>query len=784
MDRTITLVLFALLTAFVGDVTASCRKVENEDMLEYVCEGGHPVDLSTVPETTEKLRIFRMPLHRITADTFSRFGGNLWVLSCSHCEITDIDADAFRRLVNLQQLSLDNNRLTTVRSSWFEGLDSLTYLDLNYNNIRDIEDGVYTNLPSLVDLRISGNRLQCLNLDEMSYLKELKRIFLSENSDFACPHAVSKFLENQGVAFEQDPEWRRLTSDIINVHVPPIHVEEGEEIDSAEIVPMHRERLHPSRRPPPEESEESYRTRDKTFYPNHSETYRSRHRRPPTTTVRTTPKQQEELPLPRVESRFPDTRPSHIPSESSSHQVMSHPYSTPETPPAPPAEDIKMPGTDEPSRTEHTLMYPQQTHETTPYWLYPTPERPRVPPVTLSEDIRIVGTDRPPRTEGTSTYPAYIPPHETIPSYPLYPTSERSQVFVMGSSEDKAIGESGRSSQAGNTMTYPLYVATSNGLESMPRGSIQMTSGVSDMIWSTDDSVEHPVYPMMEHHEQSRRPTEGSDRVTSTKTPYYGHDPRKMIVEEPSSETDDDFFISTVRPIEYDRSRTTTKSDMHYVRPSPPELINSPSTDEMYQVPYYEPTVTIHPPQNYQDNNGEPTGVRPIDTTQEPLPKCENSAPKIQSAALVTFVVVTVFGHAVTLHRIINQTQITSNRVIKTDETFFGIENFPCNDSFGVVSHKRVKYMLKGITIRSQVRTTASWAKEAAEAERLEKMLKIENEENAATNDLALVIQNRNKARANQAESFFDSLIDKYAKKAEKPSRSKASPSKKIKKKT
>ncbi|KAG5317582.1 CHAD protein, partial [Pseudoatta argentina] len=591
MDRTVTLVLFALLTVFVGDVAASCGKVENEDMLEYVCEGGYPVDLTAVPETTEKLRIFRMPLHRITADTFSRFGGNLWVLSCSHCEITDIDADAFRRLVNLQQLSLDNNRLTTVRSSWFEGLDSLTYLNLNYNNIRDIEDGVYTNLPSLVDLRISGNRLQCLNLDEMAYLKELKRIFLSENSDFACPHAVSKFLENQGVAFEQDPEWRRLTSDIINVHVPPIYVEESEEIDSAEIVPAHRERLHPSRRPPPEESEESYRTRDKSFYPNHSETYRSRHRRPPTTTVRTTtPKQQEELSLPRVESRFPDTtrRPSHISSESSSHQVMFYP--------------------------------------------------PRVPPVTLSEDIRIVGTDRPPQTEGMLTYPAYIPPHEMMP-YPLYPTSERSQVFVMGSSEDKAIEESGRSSQAGNIITYPLFVTTSNGLKSMPHGSIQMTSGVSDVVWSTDDSVEHPVYPVIERHEQSRRPTEGSDRVTSTKTPYYGHDPREMIVEEPSSETDDDFFISTTRPIEYDRSRTTTESDMHYVRPSPPELIAT----------YYEPTVTIHPPQqNYQNSNGDPTGVRPIDTTQEPLPKCENSAPKIQSAAaLVTFVVVTVLGHAV-----------------------------------------------------------------------------------------------------------------------------------------
>lgn len=61
--------------------------------------------------------------------------------------------------------------------------------------------------------------------------------------------------------------------------------------------------------------------------------------------------------------------------------------------------------------------------------------------------------------------------------------------------------------------------------------------------------------------------------------------------------------------------------------------------------------------------------------------------------------------------------------------------------------------------------------------------MKIENEENAAANDLALVIQNRNRARADQADSFFDSLIDKYAKKVEKPSKKKASPSKTTKKK-
>lgn len=639
MDSAATLVLFALLISLVGDAAASCRKMVNEEMLEYVCEGGHSADLTTVPETTEKLRIIRMPLRKITVDTFSRFGGNLWVLSCSHCEITDIDADAFRRLINLQQLNLDSNRLTTVRASWFEGLNYLTYLDLNYNDIRDIEDGVYKNLPSLVDLRISGNQLRCLNLDEMSHLRELKRMFLSENSDFACPHAVSKFLENQGIAFEQDPEWRRLASDTIDVHIPPSHVEEDRE-----AVPAHHEKLHPDRKPPPEESEGPHATRDRTFYPNHAERHRSRHKRPPTTTVR--PKQQEES-LPRVEPIFPDTRTSHIPSESS-NQVM--PYPPELTPPPSPSVDINMSryeGADGSSRTEHTLIYPPHpTHEMTPYWPYTTSERSRAPPVTsvpLSEDIRVAETDRPPQTERMLTYPPYIPTQ----TYPSYPTSERPR--VIESSRDETIRESQRPSQ-GNTVTYPLYVTTSDGLERAPHESIRGTrpsSDVSEMImWATDDSIEHPADPswVQERHEQSRRPAGENDRATwSTKTPYYEQDPREMIVEESPTEIDTD------RPVEYDRSRITTASTIHYVRPSPPELMHSSSTNEFYQAPYYEPTVTVHPPlQNYQE--GHETGVHPIDpTTDKPLPECpENSASKTQSAAaVVTFIVITVLGRAV-----------------------------------------------------------------------------------------------------------------------------------------
>lgn len=644
MDSAATLVLFALLTAFVGDTAASCRKVANEDMLEYFCEDGHPADLTTIPETTEKLRIIRMPLRRITADTFARFGENLWVLSCSHCEIADIDADAFRRLRNLQQLSLDSNHLNTVKATWFEGLDSLTYLDLNYNEIRDIEDGVYKNLPSLIDLRVSGNQLRCLNLDEMSHLRELKRMFLSENADFACPHAVSRFLENQGVAFEQDPEWRRLASDTIDVHVPPSYAEED-----MEMVPPYRARLHPDRQPPPEES--VARETDRMFYPDHSEHNRPRHRRPPTTTLR--PRQEE---LPRVEPRFPDTRPS----EPSSHQVMPYPYPMPDTPRAPPSEDIKMSEIDESSRTEHTLMYPPYpTHETTPHGSYPTPSRSRIPSVSpLPEDTRTAGTDRPSQTERILMYPPYIPTHEPMP-YPSYPTSERSQVSVMGPSEDETMGESGRSSQAGNTVTYPLY-GTSDDLDRESHGFIQVTrpsSANSDMVtlgtWAARD--EHPADPSWtpsERNEPSRGPAGGSDRATwSTRTPYYGRDPRIMIVDESSTEVDDGLFAATTRPVERDRSQTTTTSDVHSVRPSVPDLMYSLTPDCLYQSPNCESTVILHSPQNSQKKD-DVQAVRPLTTTtttEKPLPDCqENSAPKSRPAvALVTFIIVTILGHAV-----------------------------------------------------------------------------------------------------------------------------------------
>ncbi|CAK9824884.1 CHAD [Anthophora retusa] len=254
MGTIVELFLFVVLCASVGGVQGVCRHVPNEDMVEFSCVGGQLSDLDMLPQSTEKIRIQNMLIPRITEDTFSRFGPNLWVLGCSHCGIMDIEDDALRRFNNLQQLSLNNNHLTTVKKSWFEGLDSLTYLDLNYNDIQSIENGVFENLPSLVDLRLSGNRLECLNLADMSHLKDLKRMFLTENSEFKCPNAVNAFFESRGVNFEKDPEWNRLSSDLIQAEIPPDYDTDDEEAMTEEptTLPTYRERLHlTSTIPPP-----------------------------------------------------------------------------------------------------------------------------------------------------------------------------------------------------------------------------------------------------------------------------------------------------------------------------------------------------------------------------------------------------------------------------------------------------------------------------------------------------------------------------------------------------
>lgn len=492
-------------------------------MIEYACEGGQLSDLNHLPPTTGKIRISNMPIQRITANTFSRFGSELWVLGCSHCGIMDIEPDAFRHLSNLQQLSLNNNQLTTVKESWFRGLDYLTYLDLNYNSISSIENGVFKNLPSLVDLRLSGNRLECLNLAAMSQLKDLKRIFLSENAEFKCPNAVSSFLENRGVNFEKDPEWSKLTNDLIPVEMllDDAHDEEVTTREQTTLLPAHRERLHPTPMTPSSTMPSTVPHILSTFYTTEEVVY------PPRYTYD-------------LDSRT-SARPPTIPYEDA--ELASPLYDTVRTPYVPPRTIAPIDST----TASETVQYS-----------------------TVSQDVT------------------------TLRSWPRFPesTSARSEYPIYPPHRNQNKDTTEQPDYSGSTDSFPSAAS--------PDERHQTTS------YAEPDTERTGVFV-----------TEGSGRNTAPTN--LGFTPR----------------IESRGP-EYPETPASPSDTSHVVRPSPqlnPKMVHPVPVDP-YQPPYYEPTMTVHPPPlmgNKQQHEEVTPGIMPIETTTDkPLPQCPNLSPSTQ----------------------------------------------------------------------------------------------------------------------------------------------------------
>lgn len=258
------LVTLASASIFLRLASGTCVHVPNDDMLEYECEGGSPADLLGVPPNAGKIAIARMSMPRVSPSYFSRFGSNLWVLSCSHCDIGEIDDGAFGDLTNLQQLSLDNNRLRVVKGSWFKGLEYLTFLDLNYNEIERIEDGVFENARYLVDLRVSGNRLQCLNVDAMAKMEELQRMYIADNPNFKCPNAVTRFMEARKITLEKDAYWDGIRVDQVS----------GGQGDWRATTSGYRERIFATTGYPETTRQPYYNTR-RPYYPTSTEYWTS-----------------------------------------------------------------------------------------------------------------------------------------------------------------------------------------------------------------------------------------------------------------------------------------------------------------------------------------------------------------------------------------------------------------------------------------------------------------------------------------------------------------------------
>jgi len=160
--------------------------------------------LDRLPDKTTWIEITGLHIDRVPAYAFFRFGNSLRSLELRDCSIGAIEPGAFAGLHQLQRLTLVGNQLPAVAAHWFDDLTMLHQLVLARNGIERIESGALRPLSdSLRHLDVRNNRLRCLPLAELAYLKRLERIDVVGNPwNCECRENLQRMLTEHNVGFE------------------------------------------------------------------------------------------------------------------------------------------------------------------------------------------------------------------------------------------------------------------------------------------------------------------------------------------------------------------------------------------------------------------------------------------------------------------------------------------------------------------------------------------------------------------------------------------------------
>lgn len=149
----------------------------------YTCKGGSVIDLQDIPEDDyiTIIVIEDMPLGSLNNSMFKRFAGHLVALTCTNCQLTNIDDDTFVGLKNLRYLSLPRNNLTKVKTAWFNDTVYLKTLEFTGNRINDIENNAFSKLDILTSIDLRHNNLTRLKAEWFAHLVGVNIVSLQAN---------------------------------------------------------------------------------------------------------------------------------------------------------------------------------------------------------------------------------------------------------------------------------------------------------------------------------------------------------------------------------------------------------------------------------------------------------------------------------------------------------------------------------------------------------------------------------------------------------------------------
>ena len=133
------------------------------------------------PTNVQIIDISHNKLHDIARD-FSEITNNLLLLSASWNLISHISPSVFTHMANLEVVQLDNNRIFRIPRDIFHYNTKITTLSLSHNYIKDIHENLFSELENLNFLRLETMVLDDHIWKGLAHLKELKALFLSNNS--------------------------------------------------------------------------------------------------------------------------------------------------------------------------------------------------------------------------------------------------------------------------------------------------------------------------------------------------------------------------------------------------------------------------------------------------------------------------------------------------------------------------------------------------------------------------------------------------------------------------
>lgn len=143
-------------------------------------------------------------------------------LNLASNHISEIEANSFNGLRNLEVLFLTGNQLTVIRKGTFVGMPKLTFLVLGTNRIHTIEDGAL-DLSVLSELNLVNNKLKRLFPSIFDRVPKLERIDLDMNEMEHIGQSIYRLTNARYIslmwnqiedidltAFAQIPKLRRL----------------------------------------------------------------------------------------------------------------------------------------------------------------------------------------------------------------------------------------------------------------------------------------------------------------------------------------------------------------------------------------------------------------------------------------------------------------------------------------------------------------------------------------------------------------------------------------------